>query len=40
MIRHLKRTSFLLKEDGDISELVRTGEGFEIVQRIGKKSKI
>lgn len=32
-----ERTSFLLKEDGNISDVIRTGEGYEIVQRVGKK---
>ncbi len=37
--RTFEKTSFLLKEDGDISEVVRTGEGFEIIQRISKKAQ-
>ena len=37
--RTFEKTSFLLKEDNDISELVRTGEGYEIIQRIGKKAQ-
>ena len=32
-----ERTSFLLKEDGNISSVIRTADGFEIVQRVGKK---
>ena len=37
--RTFEKTAFLLKEDSDISEVVRTGEGFEIIQRIGKKTQ-
>lgn len=29
-----ERTAFLLKEDGAISEVIATGEGFEILQRV------
>lgn len=35
--RTFEKTSFLLKEDGDISEVVRTADGFEIIQRVAKK---
>ena len=34
-----EKTAFLLKEDGDISEVVRTAEGFEIIQRMSKKTQ-
>ncbi len=32
-----ERAAFILKDDGSISELIRTADGYEIVQRIGKK---
>ncbi len=32
-----EKTSFLLKEDTDISGVIRTKDGYEIVQRVGKK---
>jgi len=34
-----ERTAFLLKEDGDISDVIRTQDGFEILQRVGKKMR-
>ena len=39
MIKLLRKLHFLLKEDGAISELIRTADGFEIVQRVGKKTQ-
>ena len=32
-----EKTAFLLKEDNDISQVIQTNEGFEILQRVGKK---
>jgi len=37
--KNFEKTAFLLKEDGAISDLVRTGQGYEILQRIGKKAQ-
>jgi peptidyl-prolyl cis-trans isomerase D len=33
------RASFLLKNDGDISDVIRTSKGFEIVQRVSKTAQ-
>jgi peptidyl-prolyl cis-trans isomerase D len=33
----IERTVFLLKEDGDISDIIRTSKGYEIIQRVHKK---
>lgn len=35
-----EKASFLLRNDGDISHIVTTSQGFEIVQRVGKKVKV
>ena len=37
--KNFEKTAFLLKEDGAISDLVRTSEGYEILQRISKKTQ-
>lgn len=34
--RSFEKAAFLLKNDGDISDVVRTAQGFEIVQRVGR----
>ncbi len=35
--RAFEKAAFLLQKDGDISNVIRTGEGLEIVQRVSKK---
>ncbi len=37
--KEFEKTAFLLKEDGDISNVIRTAEGVEILQRVAKKSQ-
>jgi len=36
--REFEKASFILKADGDISDVIQTDEGFEIVQRVARKS--
>lgn len=36
----LERVAFLLKDDGEISPVFRSNDGFEIIQRVSKKMRI
>ncbi|HRN77867.1 MAG TPA: SurA N-terminal domain-containing protein [Candidatus Dependentiae bacterium] len=37
--RELERAAFLLKNNGDISSVIRTTNGFEIIQRVDRKER-
>lgn len=37
--REFERAAFLLKNDGDFSDILRTEKGFELIQRISKKQQ-
>jgi len=37
--KEFEKTALLLKQDGDISHVVRTNEGIEILQRVSKKTQ-
>jgi hypothetical protein len=37
--RELERAAFVLKNDGDVSEVVKTTKGFDLIQRVSKQAQ-